>query len=133
MSGALLRRVYDAAGQRDWTTVESLCSDDLVITEPASLPFGGEYRGRDALLRLFIIVMDYWDNPKVTVNNVIGDDVDAAVLLTFTMTSKHTGRTFTQSVAETAKSKDGLVTEMRIHYFDTAEVAREAGPKRVSP
>ncbi len=132
MSGVLLRQVYDAAGRRDWAAVEALCSPDLVITEPPSLPFGGEYRGKDALLKLFTIVMDYWDNPQVTVDNVIGDDVDAAVLLTFTMTSKHTGNTFTQTVVETAKSKDGLVTEMRIHYFDTAEVAREAGPKRVS-
>lgn len=131
MSGALLRQVYDAAGRREWDTVVSLCSPDLVITEPPSLPFGGEYRGKDALLKLFTIVMDYWDNPHVTVNAVVGDDVDAAVILTFTMTSKHTGNTFTQTVVESAKSKDGLVTEMRIHYFDTAEVAREAGPKRV--
>lgn len=130
MSGALLKQVYGAAGARDWDTVATLCSDDLVIYEPASLPFGGEYRGRDALLRLFTIVMDYWDNPQVTINAIVGDDTHAAVLLTFTMTSKHTGRTFTQSVAESAKSKDGLVTEMRIHYFDAAEVAREAGPKR---
>jgi len=130
VSGDLLRRVYAAAGVRDWATVASLCADDLVIHEPMSLPFGGAYRGRDALRRLFTVVMDYWDDPQVTVNAVVGDDTHAAVLLTFTMTSKLTGRTFTQSVAETARSEDGLVTEMRIHYFDTTEVAREAGPKR---
>lgn len=133
MSAALLRRVYDAAGQRDWATVESLCSPDLVISEPASLPFGGEYRGRDALLRLFTVVMAYWNDPQVTVDAIVGDDDRAAVFLTFTMTSKHTSRTFTQTVVESARSKDGLVTEMRIHYFDTAEVAREAGPVRPAP
>ena len=130
MSGALLRQVYDAAGRREWDTVSSLCSPDLVITEPPSLPFGGEYRGRDALLKLVTTVMDHWDNPQVTIDAVVGDDVHAAVILTFTMTSKHTGRTFTQTLVESARSQNGLVTEMRTHYLDTAEVAREAGPKR---
>ena len=133
MSGDLLKRCYAAAGARDWDAVAAICSPELVITEPPSLPFGGEYRGRDALHRLFTTVMDYWDNPTVVIDDIIGGDTYGAVLITFTMTSKHTGRTFTQTVVETAKSSSGLLTEMRIHYFDTAEVAREAGPKRPSP
>ena len=48
-------------------------------------------------------------------------------LLHFTMTSKVTGRTFTQPVAEVSVIEAGLIREMRIHYFDTSEVAREAG------
>jgi hypothetical protein len=45
--------------------------------------------------------------------------------MNFTMTSKVTGDT--QKMAEVSTVENGLVTEMRIHYYDTAEVARQAG------
>ena len=42
------------------------------------------------------------------------------------MTSKRTGRTFSQTVNEAGRFKDGILQELRIHYFDAAEVAAEA-------
>jgi hypothetical protein len=47
--------------------------------------------------------------------------------MNFTMTSKVTGDTFTRKMAEVSTVENGLVTEMRIHYYDAAEVARQAG------
>jgi len=127
MSVALIRSLYDRAHVGDWDGVETLLSDDLVIHEAASLPFGGEYRGRGALRRLYGIVMGYWDRPTVEIYNIIGDDTHVVALMNFTMTSKITGDTFTQKMAEVSTVENGLVTEMRIHYYDTAEVARQAG------
>jgi len=127
MSVALIRSLYDRAHVGDWDGVETLLSDDLVIHEAASLPFGGEYRGRDALRRLYGIVMGYWDKPMVEIYKIVGDDTHVVALMNFTMTSKITGDTFTQKMAEVSTVEDGLVTEMRIHYYDTAEVARQAG------
>lgn len=119
--------IYARARTGDWASVEELLSPDLVIHEPPSLPFGGEWRGRDALQRLFAKVMGYWDAPNVQIDAIVGDDTHVVALLRFTMTSRATGRTFTQNVAEVSVLQGGVVTEMRIHYFDSAEVAREAG------
>ncbi len=130
MSAAILTAVFAAAGAGDWATVESHMSDDLVIHEPPSLPFGGDWCGRDALQRLFAHVMGYWDDPQVTIERVVGDDDWAVGILTFAMTSKQTGRRFTQRMAEVSRFEGGKVVETHIHYFDTAEVAREAGPRR---
>lgn len=130
MSVALIRRLYDRAHVGDWDGVETMLSDDLVIHEAASLPFGGEYRGRDALRRLYGIVMGYWDKPNVEIYSIVGDDTHVVALMNFTMTSKITGNSFTQKMAEVSTVENGLVTEMRIHYYDTAQVAAQAGPKR---
>lgn len=128
MSGvALVRTLYARAGSGDWDGAEELLSPDLVIHEPPSLPFGGDWTGRDALRRLFARVMGIWESPQVEIESIVGDDVHVVALLRFTMTSKATGRTFTQPVAEVSVIEDGVIREMRIHYFDTAEVAREAG------
>jgi ketosteroid isomerase-like protein len=130
MGVALLQTVYDRAHVGDWDGVEALLSDDLVIHEAASLPFGGKYRGRTALRDLFAIVMAYWDQPSVDIYSIVGDDAHVVALMNFTMTSKITGNTFTHQIAEVSTISEGLVTEMRIHYYDTAQVAAEAGPKR---
>lgn len=121
-----VRSIYALARAGDWDGVEQLLSPDLVIHEPPSLPFGGEWRGRDALRRLFAAVMGLWDAPSVETETIVGDDAHVVALLRFTMTSKATGRTFSQPVAEVSRLAGGLVTNMRIHYFDSAEVAREA-------
>lgn len=128
MSGvALVRDLYARARTGDWASVEALLSPDLVIHEPPSLPFGGDWTGRDALQRLFARVMGTWDDPRVEIDAIVGDDRHVVALLRFTMTSRVSGRTFTQPVAEVSVIEDGLIAEMRIHYFDSAEVAREAG------
>lgn len=130
MSVELLTQLYDRAHVGDWTSVATMLSDDLVIYEAASLPFGGEYRGRDALQNLYQTVMRYWEAPAVEIYSIVGDDMHVVALMNFTMTSTVTGNTFTQKIAEVSTVADGLVTEMRIHYFDTAQIAAEAGPPR---
>lgn len=130
MSVALLTALYEHAHVGDWDAVETMLSDDLVIHEAESLPFGGEYRGRSALRDLYATVMAYWDNPSVDIYSIVGDDTHVVALMNFTMTSKISGQTFLQKMAEVSTVKDGLVAEMRIHYYDTALVAAEAGPTR---
>jgi hypothetical protein len=48
-------------------------------------------------------------------------------ILAFTMTSKKTGNTFTQSVCEASRFENGLLKELRIHYCHTAQIAVEGG------
>ncbi len=125
-----MKALYERAHVGDWDGVETYLSDGLVIHEAPSLPFGGEYRGRRALRDLYATVMAYWNAPAVEIYSIVGDDTHVVALMRFTMTSKHTGHTFTQNMAEVSTLRDGLVTEMRIHYYDTTQVAREAAPAR---
>lgn len=130
MSVALLTKLYGHAHVGDWAAVETMLSDELVIHEAESLPFGGAYRGKRALRDLYATVMGYWDNPSVDVYSIVGDDTHVVALMNFSMTSKTSGRTILQKMAEVSTVRDGLVVDMRIHYYDTALVAAEAGPRR---
>lgn len=114
----------------DWSVVAELMTEDYVIHEPSVLPYGGDWKGRDALPRLFAHVMGYWDDPVVERRGVMGDEQHFVALLSFTMTSKLTGRRFTQPIAEVTRCVGGKMAETWVHYFDPDEAAREAGPKR---
>lgn len=122
----LLSAVYAAAGARDWETVESLIHPDFVLYEAECLPFGGEWRGKDALQRCAAAMYGTWAEAKVDIHDITGGDSWAVTVLTLTMTSKRTGETFSQTVNEAGIFEDGLLKELRIHYFDAAEVAAKA-------
>lgn len=122
----LLADIYALAGARDWDGVEARCHPDFVVHEAQVLPFGGEWRGRDALQRVAAAMYGTWAEAKVEIHEIVGGEHWAVVVLSLTMTSKRTGRTFTQTVNEAGRFEEGLLRELRIHYFDAAEVAAEA-------
>lgn len=126
----LLSAVYAAAGARDWDKVGSLLHPDFVLYEAKGLPFGGEWRGKDALQRCAAAMYGTWAEARVEIHDITGGDSWAVVVLTLTMTPKGAEdperETFRQTVCEAGTFEDGLLKELRIHYFDAAEVAEKA-------
>ena len=118
--------VYAATGAQDWEKVESLIHPDFVLYEAECLPFGGEWRGKDALQRCAAAMYGTWAQAKVDIHDITGGDTWAVTVLTLTMTSKRSGETFSQTVNEAGRCEDGLLKELRIHCFDAAEVAAKA-------
>lgn len=117
--------MYAHVERGEWDRVAGFMAEDFVIHEPSSLPYGGEWRGRDALQRLYAHVMGYWIDPAVAWLELLGGERHAVALLHFTVTAPGTGNRFSQHIAEvTTFADDGLMQSMRIHYFDTGEMAR---------
>jgi len=123
----LLAEIYRHAGARDWDAVAPLLHPDFTVYEAASLPFGGEWTGPTAFPDVAAAVFGTWAEATTDIHEIVGGEHWAVVILSFTMTSKKTGRTFVQTVNEAGRFVDGKLKELRIHYFDTAEVAAEAG------
>lgn len=111
--------MYAHVAKGQWDAVAGFMADDFVIHEPASLPYGGEWRGRDALHRLYGRVMCFWDEPEVTWLELVGGERHTVALLDFAMTALGTGRRIAQRVAEVTTFDDaGKMAAMHIHYFD---------------
>ena len=117
------KAMYDAVHAGDWNAVADFMAEDFVIHEPTSLPYGGEWRGRDALQRLYAHVMGYWEDPVVQWQELVGGETYAVALLHFTVTAKSSGKRFETHIAEVTRFDDaGKMASMRIHYFDTADM-----------
>lgn len=120
------KAMYDAVHAGDWDAVADFMAEDFVIYEPTSLPYGGEWRGRDALQRLYAHVMGYWDDPVVKWQELVGGEKYAVALLHFTVTAKSSGKRFETHIAEVTEFDDaGKMASMRIHYFDTADMVAQ--------
>jgi ketosteroid isomerase-like protein len=123
----ILGSVYQRMGEQDWEGVMALLSDDFKIIEPESLPYGGVWEGKDAFQRLYPAVVSHFDEFSPVIKEIIGGSDWAAVIVDLTLISKKTGRRFVQSVSEVGRVSGGKLVEMHIHYFDTAEIAKEIG------
>lgn len=124
----LLDQLYKDARVANWEAVAAVMADDLVIHEPPALPYGGEWRGRNALHELFSTVMTCWDDPVIVQDSLTSDGKTVVAMVRLTITSRRNGERVTHRIAEVSKVENGRVTEMRIYYFDTAQVLRELEP-----
>ena len=121
----IVDQLYQNARVADWDAVAAVMSDDLVINEPPSLPYGGEWRGRHALRDLFSTVMTYWDEPKIEQDSLTSDGRTVVAMVRLTVTSPLSGERVTHRIAEVTTVEGERVTEMRIYYFDTSRVLLE--------
>jgi ketosteroid isomerase-like protein len=123
----VVQRCYGHAARGEWEQANALLADDFAFHEPRSLDYGGVWRGKDAMQRLVGTLMNYWGDPDIKVVHLLGDDRHCIVLMKLSVTSKKTGRRFTQDVVEVLHVSDGRISELRVHYFDTAELALDTG------
>lgn len=124
--GELLGKVYATAATRDWAAVEALIHPDFVLYEAASLPFAGEWRGKDALQRCAAAMYGTWTDTKLEILDCTGGETHAVMVIRLTMQPTDGSEPFTQTICEAGTFEDGLLRTLRIHYFDAAEVAARA-------
>ena len=96
----------------------ALFHDEIQIQQPASLPHGGWYHGKDGMASMGAAFGQYWtrviEDPRI-----FGGDDRAVQVTTQTWTAKATGRSATVEVAELFRVKDGLISEILVFQQDT--------------
>jgi ketosteroid isomerase-like protein len=97
----------------------ALIHRDVVVSEPASLPYGGVHRGRNAFVEDVlggIMKRASLEIAEATVRDA-GDVV--VVQMVLKLTAHATGRTATVPIIELYTVRDGLVTNIDVYPKDT--------------
>lgn len=100
---------------------------DIVVHEPASLPYAGDWRGFEALGQLFKRMHDAWSLMDVEDMRATIDGDTLFMGSTLVATARHSGQEIRQPFAEILKIKDGLVIEGFPYYSDTVMVNAALG------
>jgi ketosteroid isomerase-like protein len=102
----------------DLATVTGLVADDVVVGEPASLPYGGIFEGRDAFVgELLPAIVTDFDLEVGDVTVYAGGD-RAAAQMDITFIAKRSGARVTMPYVEVYTVRDGLVTRIDVHPQD---------------
>jgi ketosteroid isomerase-like protein len=123
----VVRDFYDAVARRDAGALADLTAthfrDDAAAVWPDGLPYGGRVVGARRLARLFAAMA--W-NPDPTgpegleVLSVVDGGDQVAAQLTFRWRAPGSAESIPSGALELWTFTDGLVSEIRAYYWDTA-------------
>jgi uncharacterized protein len=124
-----IRSLFRGVEERDLGAYLAACDRDVVVREPGSLPYGGEYHGREGVRRHAAGWMRTWsvlqpgDERKLGAAFVeAGDDV--VVRWRLRARAPDGSGTLDMPMVGIYRLRDGKLAEAHMFYSDTAEVLR---------
>lgn len=115
---SVVQQFYHCSLRADLEGIAKILHPDIVIHEPASLPYGGTHTGPDAVLQLLAQLYSMIDLDAVVVGDILVNSERAAAFLEIAFGDSASNHKV--SVIETFVIRDGLVGEVKPYYFDTA-------------
>lgn len=110
--------LYASTGRGDWEAAEAYLTDDFFVSEGSHLPFAGRYEGRDALARLYQIVIPLLKVESLDIAETVTGEDYAVTILELKLADGHG----TVRIAELFRFRGDKVCEIRPYYFDPAPV-----------
>ena len=111
---ALVRSLYEAFAKGDVPTVLAGFADDIEWNEPEGIPYGGQYRGPQAVAEnVFGPVTSDFDDFDVSPEEILADGDRVVVLLTVTGTANESGNKLSMPAAHVWTVRDGKIAEFR--------------------
>ena len=129
----LLARMFDVelcflqSGNPDLRMLATAFHPDVVVHEPKSLPYAGDWVGFDGIGALFRRMREAWSDLEVQRLEATRDGDVVFMVCTIHLTSRTTGASITQPFAEVLRFKNDLLIEGTPFYYDTAELLAATG------
>jgi hypothetical protein len=119
---------FAAAARNDRAAMEALLDPGIVVTEAASLPYGGRHVGIEAFRALERRVFRSWRDTRVQVHELVGDGDCVVVLATLTGRSRNGDGGLDMPMAEVWRLAGGRVVAIQPFYFDTRKLLDTLNP-----
>jgi hypothetical protein len=126
----LLTRMFEVemsfvgSDRQDFEALATAFHRDVVIHEPASLPYAGDWRGLEGLGALFRQMRQIWSEMEVRALQATLSGGIVFMTCTLRLTARANGLTIEQPFAEVLHFADGLLLEGTPFHFDTGELSR---------
>jgi uncharacterized protein len=121
----VLRR-YAASAAADAAAWRACFTSDGSFTEPASLPYGGTYRGHRELETIQRTLVDYWEELRVDMESLHDAGSTVVVVARARGRARRTGGTIDERLVDVLTLEDGLI-KSSIVSIDTSRVLDALG------
>lgn len=122
----LVRAKYEAAAKGDFAGWISSFTADATFEEPASLPYGGVYRGHAGLREVSAALAVYWAQLRLEIEGAIEEGDSVVVTARARGRSRASDRPLDQPLIEVLRIRDGLIASSRV-FLDSAAVLEVLG------
>lgn len=119
MNVSPVQAFYDAMRSMDPAALAASFSDDVVIVEPPSLPYGGTTTTRDEFFAKVVGYTDQRASFRVETSEVFGDGDRLAGHFTATFTAHSSGEIIVLNQAELYEVTDGVISKVEVFQHDT--------------
>lgn len=127
MTAKIARQVVDDAyaalfGRGDLEGFLADFDENSEMIEADSLPYGGTYRGKDAIrAAIGKVISEYWDNFAYDIESIVYGDEYVMAYGRFSATGKQSGKKVSFPLTEVWRVRDGRVALVHPVYGDTKQ------------
>ena len=119
----VVRGLYDALGKGDVPGVLAKLDPEVIVDEPAQLPYGGVHRGREVFVQSILGAMMSYADVAITDAEVFEGPAGVVGTLTGTLTAHSTGEEFPLTMVEIHQVEDGTVRKIDVYTKNPHELA----------
>ena len=129
----LLERMFEAemkfiqSGSNDVEELAEVFHPDVVVHEPASLPYPGDWKGLEGVGSLFRNMREVWSDMRVEGLTAAREGDTVFMACTLHMTCRTNGAAIKQPFAEVLRFQDERLIEGTPFYYDTGEIVSALG------
>lgn len=121
---AVVGRFIDAVSAMDPDALAAVLHPDLVVIEPAGLPYGGVYRGVEAFFTTLLPEIVGAFTLEVEDAQIFDGGSAAACRMTAVYTSRRTGSVIRMPYVEVYDVVDGLIAKADVYPQDVTALTR---------
>lgn len=111
----------------DFTSFSDVLHDKITMEQPKSLPFGGLFHGKDAVLKGLDLVQSIWSKSSFKLERLTFGENLLMAYCHMVIASDRTGISYGGPFVELLRLEEGKVVELRPFYFDTGRIADVIG------
>lgn len=119
----VVRGLYDALAQGDVPALLARLDPDVIVDEPAQLPYGGAHQGRDVFVQSILGAMMGYAEVAITAADVFDGPAGVVGVLTGILTAHTTREQFPLTMVEIHQVGDGLIRKIDVYTKNPHELA----------
>jgi ketosteroid isomerase-like protein len=119
MSASVVQAFHDAMRSQEQAALDATLSADIVIVQPAALPYGGTTTSRNEFYERVYGYGSRRASFQLQTSEVFGDGDRLAGRFTATWTAHGSGETFLLNQAELYEVTDGVISKVEVFQDDT--------------
>jgi uncharacterized protein len=119
----VVRDLYAALSKGDVPALLERLDPDVIVDEPAALPYGGVHRGRDVFVQSILGAMMGYATVGITAADVYEGPAGVVGTLTGTLTAHTTGERFPLTMVELHRVEGGTVRAIDVYTKNPDELA----------